>query len=391
MTSSIYVEDLFIEFSRLVDAGQVRVLSQDTMPVYSFSNLLEGGQSLTQSQGNLILKILNRYKAQLPSTQLDYQNILENPTWKTQFRIIDLAKRVWVEEDTDGTIIICMKFPYHLKKPFDETFVNNNNSSWDPERKIRKLVFYKYNPMQVDKFVRDNGFEIDETFEAVLSQVEEIWQNQDSVQPTCSIKDGTVVLKNANESTLEWWEQNKANDLVNDLFLAKSMGYRLADNPTTTIEKIASTTASVFWIKTIKDFLDLSMSINGRICIILDRAGQSYEWLKEFDLEVQKNQIPRDLVKVCYRADKGQDQSFNEWVKSKGYGGSVEDGKILIFNHKPAKWLFKEQNSVKILATNNLYHPTNVLARDWFHSHPCKFYIGEIKPSLSKEIKIVEL
>lgn len=391
MTSSIYVEDLFIEFSRLVDAGQLRVLHQDTLPIYSFSNILVAGNSLTQSQSNLTLKILNRYRSQLTSLVDNVESILETPTWKTPFRIIDLTKRVWVEVDPDGAILVCLKFPYHLKKAFDDAFSDNHSSWWDPEQKVRKLPFYKYNPVQIEEFVRNNGFEIDETFDEILSQVEEIWQNQEYVEPKSVIKDGMVFLQNASEEIIEWWDQNKTGNLNSDLVLAKSMGYCLINSPTTTIEKIAAAKSSVFWIKNISDFLEISKEVNGKVCVILDRAGKSLDWLQEFDLEVLKSGIPKEQIKVCFRADKGQDQSLNEWIRTKGYGGAVEEGKILIFNHKPAKWLFKDQNNVTILASNNLYHPTNVLARDWFNSHPCKIYVGDIKPSLSKETKIVEL
>jgi hypothetical protein len=51
----------------------------------------------------------------------------------------------------------------------------------------------------------------------------------------------------------------------------------------------------------------------------------------------------------------------------------------------------KKQESVKIIASNNIYSPTNTISRDWFNSHPCVIYIGDIKPTMSKDQKIVEL
>ena len=78
-------------------------------------------------------------------------------------------------------------------------------------------------------------------------------------------------------------------------------------------------------------------------------------------------------------------------MSDNGFGGKVEEGKILIFNHKPAKWLFKEQENVKLLVTNNLYPATNSIAKDWLSSHPCVIYLGDIKPSELRGQKIVEL
>jgi len=53
--------------------------------------------------------------------------------------------------------------------------------------------------------------------------------------------------------------------------------------------------------------------------------------------------------------------------------------------------LFKDLDDVTLLVTNNVFPPTNVMTRDWFNSHPCVIYLGDIKPSETKGQKIVEL
>jgi hypothetical protein len=35
--------------------------------------------------------------------------------------------------------------------------------------------------------------------------------------------------------------------------------------------------------------------------------------------------------------------------------------------------------------------PTSVLTKDWFNTHPCTVYLGDIKPSHTKDKRIVEL
>jgi hypothetical protein len=94
---------------------------------------------------------------------------------------------------------------------------------------------------------------------------------------------------------------------------------------------------------------------------------------------------------VCFRESKNSDTGINGWIKHHNVGGRVEDGKILIFEYKPAKWLFKQSEDVKMLVTNNLYPPTNQVTKDWFESHPCVIYLGDIKPSEQRGQQIVEL
>jgi hypothetical protein len=89
--------------------------------------------------------------------------------------------------------------------------------------------------------------------------------------------------------------------------------------------------------------------------------------------------------------NKEDDDGFNSWVSENGFGGKVQDGKFLIFLHKPAKWLFKVQEDVKILVSNNIYPTTNATTGAWYNSHPCVIFLGDIKPSEQRGRKIVEL
>jgi hypothetical protein len=107
--------------------------------------------------------------------------------------------------------------------------------------------------------------------------------------------------------------------------------------------------------------------------------------------DADQSGIARDDIKVCFRENKENNSGINDWIKMAGVGGKVETGKILIFEYKPAKWLFKDSEDVKLLVTNNLYPPTNGITKDWFSSHPCVIYLGDIKPSEQRGQKIVEL
>jgi hypothetical protein len=157
------------------------------------------------------------------------------------------------------------------------------------------------------------------------------------------------------------------------------------------IEKIAASDSNSFWIKNNTEFLNLCNSITGRICIILDRTSNMLDWLTQFINDADAVGVDRNEIKVCFRDSKEQNTGINEWIKANGVGGKVESGRLLIFESKPAKWLFKEQNCVTMLVTNNLYPTTNQTTRDWLESHPLVIYLGDIKPSLQRGQTIVEL
>lgn len=169
------------------------------------------------------------------------------------------------------------------------------------------------------------------------------------------------------------------------------MGYVFQQKPQNLVEKICHSQHNQFWIKRVEDFLQLTQLFAGKICVLLDRSGNTLPWLQSFVAAADIAGISRDEIKVCFRDSRDLSTGINSWIKSAGVGGSVESGRILIFESKPAKWLFKPGIDVTMLVTNNIFPPTNVMTRNWFDCHPCVIYLGDTKPTEHKGQNIVEL
>jgi hypothetical protein len=326
---------------------------------------------------------------------LDYANILSTVQWRQPFRVLDLSKKIYVDKDDKGQVWVCLRFPYQLKKEFDTEIhgglMHHTTSFWDAEKKVRCLSLYDFNLVQLYEFAQKHNFEIDDTFMIALSDVEEIWQNAEQILPFSISINNTVALNNATADAESFWNAKAIGSYGDNLLLAKSMGYLYQGQPTNIIENIAASPSNSFWIKTNKDLFSLYNLITGKVVIVLDRTGNTLAWLDQFIRDIDNTGIPKSDIRVCFRESKESDTGVNSWVKSNGVGGKVEDGKILIFEYKPAKWLFKQSEDVKMLVTNNLYPPTNQLTKDWFESHPCVIYLGDIKPSEQRGQQIVEL
>lgn len=391
MQTPTHVEEIFEQFYKLIIADKIPVQEQDESACYSFFEAIALGNLLTENQQKYILKILDKYKVFSLACQLDYQENLLSPLWKNPTRIIDRSKKVWVEED-DENIFVCLKFPYQLKDIFEKEFEPHQKYSvWELDRRVRKISIYNINLILLNEFLLKHHFEIEESFCIALAQYEEIINQQDHLLPTFEIVNKEVKLINAAPDAESWWNENKTSLLDTNILLAKSMGFRLISRASSTVEQIASADTNQFWINDNQTFLDLVNAIDGRVCVLVDRVSDTKEWVQSFVAAADAAGIPRNTIKVCFRESKNEKTGFNQWVKEQNLGGPVEEGKILIFQHKPAKWLFKNQESVKILATNNLYPSTNALTKDWFTTHPCVVYLGDIKPSKSRNTKIVQL
>lgn len=392
MLSSRYVEDIFLDFCQLFHHGKIPVQPHDVSIIVNFENVIGDLKPLTQNQGNYLLKILQKYQNFSHLNGLDYSQDISLPHWKHPFRVLDLSKKIFVTQDNNGAIWVCLKFPFQLKKEFESEFMHDSKSFvWDNENKVRKNKLYNTNLISLYEFAQRHSFEIDDSFMIAMGQVEEIWQYQDDLTPFSCIENYSITLKNASEDALSYFKEKNISSFEDDILLAKSMGFSLRGTVKNTIEKIASSDNNQFWIKDYNQYFNLIKSIKGKVVIVLDRISDAHNWLKNFSSYAEKFSISTSEIKVCFRESNDGNSGLNDWIKKQGYGGKVEEGRILIFLQKPAKWLFKDIENVKIVTTTSLYPSPNPIARDFFNSHSCVIYLGDIKPSEKKDQRIVEL
>ena len=394
MLPSEFAEDIFVEFYNLVAQQKISIQGQDFSPISSFHEKIINSGELTKNQANFLIKLLEKYKTISAMAGLDYGSRLADLKWHRPFRVLDLSKRIYVEL-RENKLEICLKFPYQLKKEFEDEIASrealHTHGFWDSEDKVRRLDFYHYNLIALYEFACKHNFEIDDSFMIALGDVEEIWQRQDDIIPHSTALDNFVLLQNCSEDIQEWWYKHWTRDSNSDLLLAKSMGYPYTGIPHTAIEKIAASQENSFWMKTNQEFFQLAKSCPGKICVLLDRSSATLPWLQSFVADAEKSGVSREEIKVCFRDNKESTTGLNDWIKIAGVGGKVETGRILIFESKPAKWLFKASNDVTLVVTNNIFPPTNTMARDWFACHPCVIYLGDTRPTETKGQKIVEL
>ncbi len=395
MLKSHYIEDVFIEFIAYCDRQVIQLSHQDLTAANSFNNVLSNGNQLTKNQGNFIIKILQKYRMFAKMAGLDYSSALDNPQWKKPFRVLDLSKRAYIEKDEDGSIWVCLKFPFALKEVFEKEIspvVKDYSSSvWDAEERVRKLKFYNFNLVEIFEFLQKHQFEIDDTFMITLAEVEEIWQNSEEISPGCTIQWSGVELVNPSEDAKTFFSEKKSGNIASDLLLAKSMGYPYLEKPQNSVEKIAFLPETNFHLKSIESFFEIYKSVGGPVAVILNKGDNSENWVKEFCAVSKDFGIDSEEIRICFRLDKQEDRGFNQWIKDSGYGGKVESGNIFIFQNKPPKWLFSEGKNVKIIVTNSLYPIPSATTQTWMDNHTCVFFVGDIKAAHVKEKKIAEL
>jgi hypothetical protein len=356
--------------------------------------LIEDGQLLTKNQANLLCRLLQKYKNNFVSENVDLEKLIENQKWQKEFRVIDLTKKIYAEIDSDGLIRICLKFPYSLKSKFDELFVESkekNFSYWDDEQKVRKIEIYKINFLQILEFAIDHKLQIDKTIWNLADEIDEIWQNLDQIEKRFNVVKNEIKLVNASVSAQEYFETNQSNTFADNLLLAKELGH-ICDSvlDSAVLQKICSSDNNLFWTTQLEKFLEIHCQTSIKTCVILDRTSDYKNWLKHFIDLCDRFNIPRSEVKVCFRED-SKESEFNQWIKNSNLGGKTDCGRIYIFLASPAKWLYKDIKSFKIILVNSLFPHTNKNTQNLINHHPMVIYVSDSKPSVLKDSIIEEL
>lgn len=391
-----YVEDALSALLSLEMLEEIEVSWQDHTILTSLNNAVQTEGSLTKKQSFLLLKILSRYQNST-NGKIDLISILAAPKWRSNFRKLDYSKSICIEQGQDKIRWIVMKFPYDLLKEFESTLISDHTRPkvhWDSDRRVRKLSFYDFNIIQVNEFVKAHEFNIDDSFVEAVNCVEEIWQQYDDLTPYSCVVNNNVVIKNAVPDAKNYFNHNQRTTLNENMLLAKQMGYtlQLDHAPNSVLEKIVSNKENHFWVKHNNQFFELYKSLNRVSVIIVDRNTKDIiSWLDQFIADADSNMVSRKDIRICFRESKESRIPLNDWIKENDLGGKIDSGKIFIFKQKPAKWVFSNDVTVDIVATNSFTPINEPTTRMWIDSHPCVLFISEIKPTTSRNKQIANL
>lgn len=362
-----YIEEVYPLFYGLVQKFDPSVATA----AKQFKTMCLEDRPFTDKQASYLLSIMASHRNQVP---VDLSPVLNNPRWKLSFRQIDTGKRIWVEGDK-----VNIQFPFSIKANFEMEF-DESTTEWNAETRYRTGSLFDVNIIQLYDFSLRHGFEIDPSFENLAFDAEDTLSEEKMASPHSIVLSGEVLLVNSSEETDEWFNTHKTGNVMQDIFLAKQMGYLYSGKPRNSLERISSLPDNTFRMAEMDRFLLLCHHLQGKICIVLDRASNVFSWMLEFIEAVKHSPISIDEVKFCSSMKRGN--PLGDLIGDYGLSKNVKDGKIIINVYKPTKWLINDMDNVMLLATNNLYPSTSGMTRDWLESHPCVIYLSEYSPIL---------
>lgn len=393
MSKYTYVEELFIDFVKHTSTADISIDSADSKPCNDFYLLMIRQEALTHPQSLFIIRLLSKYRKSIESLGLD-TDIIDAPKWRSQFRVIDHSKKIFLEKSNNDELLICVKHPYSFKESFEKSCeriqMSHREAQWDSQERVKKYTLDAVNVIAVKEYAQQKRYEMSVDFLDLVEYVEQTYEDQDRYLPSCNVEDGKVVIINAIEPAERYFREHQKGNIIDDLFLAKSMGYVKLYHGKSIAEKICATQNNFFWIKQTRDFLDLVFGLSGKTVITLTK-DQPKQWIEKFLIDLVSAGYDPSTCKVGFRASNVDDPDFNKWIKERNLGGDLRKGKILIFKDKPPKWLLEDHDDVSIVASSGAFMPSSSVAQSWISQMPCVIFLGEVKPSMTRGFKIVEL
>ena len=269
------------------------------------TSLAEAQYPWTEKQAKLAVVILKRYLTKFQKHKMDIKPLLDKPVYDEPFRIIDFDKSIEKYKDEEEESLIDIKFPYSKKivtlirciknkrcLPVSYTRYNGESKVWtfkqtDVTTYYLTLIAIRYDFKFVDPTLLDEYYE-------VRNEI------KDYKTPTAKLIGGEIIIENAPESMLDYWNKNlKDKKPLLQLDALKNLGIKTTninvEAETYTAKKIAEQNHQTLWIDKKEysrdeivaglkelDCFPIMMPVTGDIDSI-DELDDFWLWIKTFE------------------------------------------------------------------------------------------------------------
>jgi hypothetical protein len=341
--------------------------------------LLYNSNQLTEKQGLLAVRLLNKYRDEIrlfvPTVDAD----LDNPKWKNSFRVLPKHKTVKIGIHNQSSKLhnekcILVEFPYD--NDLVEAFRTRNiglhelhKGSWDSNVKKWVFALTETNIEWLGRTLLSKEFQPDTEFAELYQKVVDTVADLESHIPMIVAGDNGYLLKNTHKSV----PAIETDNLTEALFLAREYGITTWDNGIDSqidnnLHPVTKTILSISdkkhpWVDSnmypIDVFRDLIQY--GGPALVIVPGGSELELLNSWVKFAERQNIESKQLSVMFRLPNEQ-SAFNEYVRLAGLNNPVDENTRIVFvSTKITKPLIKSGvkfNTVINLGYYNYMHFT---------------------------------
>ena len=354
--------------------------SHDLEVMTSISDqLLFNSNQLTEKQGQLVLKLLNKYRVELQPHVATFDDDLANPKWKNPFRVLPKHKKIRIDTHNqpakfhNGKCIL-VEFPYddavvQMFRHRNSDLHDLHKGGWDANLKQWVFALTETNIEWLGNTLLSKEFQADDEFMTLYRSVTETISNMESHIPMIVSAESGYEFKNTHRNI----PAVNTTNLAEALFLAREYGITTWDdnvdtqikqelNPVTRI-LLTTNNKKAPWINSNQHSVDLfeDLITYGGPALVVIPGGSELEMISiwtEFALSIG---IQTEQMSVMFRLPNEQ-AGFNQFVKVAKLNNPVDENTRLVFvSTKITKPLIKagvKFNTVINLGYYNYMHFT---------------------------------
>jgi hypothetical protein len=390
-----YIEDYLKEFY----LGRIRTSQYDTQIATSLgSQAVMSGRALTEKQGQLAIRLLDKYKQQFLSA--GFKDILEDiksPNFKKPFRIVENKKTVFIEDNK-----ISIKFP------FDQTLVTalreiSNLStfckpSFDGEAKLWRMELNEDSLSFVENNLIPKEFEISSEIMNLIEQIQVVRENMEDFVPILVKNHEKYEIKNSivhnqYDNLLEAViDSVKKSILVFDEKIYQELEEEIQKNP---VVKLLTMNSNSFLINnqdhSKEQLISLIKKFNTTVAVFFEDDVTPETLIQWYESLLNSDVKPEEIA-VYFRKNSDNDNGFNQLIKNLGLNKEAHDEKVkwMFLSSKYPKSLFKSGKIADICVMvdrhiSTHYTTINIANNSLLHIRYANKNIASLESSYNKK------
>lgn len=341
--------------------------------------LLYNNNQLTEKQGQLALKILNKYRNEIRTHIPTLDADLDNPKWKNLFRVLPKHKKISIgihdqpAKFFNGKCIL-VEFPYddnivHTFRTHNSEIHELHKGGWDANLKQWVFALSEKNIEWLGDTLLSKEFQADDAFLNLYQEIKDVIPNVESYIPMITETDNGYTLVNTHRSV----PKIETDNLVEALFLAREYGITTWDDKIDSriksqLHPVTKTILSVSnkkhpWVDSNVHSVDVFQDLiqYGGPALVIIPGGSELEMVTVWTEFALRMGIEPEHMSVMFRLPNEQ-AGFNQFVKIAKLNNPVDENTRLVFvSTKITKPLIKagiKFNTVINLGYYNYMHFT---------------------------------
>jgi len=372
---------------------------RDRTFLFSLSSQFKKSLALTANQANLLMKILKEKKNTIDEMSV-HSYLIENPIFKYPFRTVDMSKTISLITH-NNELCISIKFPYDRK--LKDTIMGLVRGRYGYHKDSRSYVY----PLSIENLynilindsIRNYGFDVHDSIKNIYEKITKIKDKAELYKPLLDYEED-LVIKNSNKLVTKYFEDNKQENILHNLFLGKIIGLtpgkKLIEkinsmNFDTKIVEIllgehhqfASANSSTFDRSAVVNFLKSVEQYP--VLFILEEDQRLHNSLSSWHQLLNAAGIENGEISVLSRST--DNQNFNSYIKEHQLNNLVVDKtKVVFIKNKIPKVLYKIDFKPKIIVSMSTFY-VHFSTQRMLDSHPfIMFYTDQSLDITGKKI-----